>query len=379
MDINKTKENRNRNTTLDLIRIFACFCVISVHFFLNSGFYNQPVIGNKMFFWVCIRSFLMICVPLFAILSGYLEKDKILCKSYFFKIKKVIGIYILASIAVFIYKNLYLNQNLSIKKLILGILSYSMADYAWYTEMYIGLFLLIPFLNKLYHSLNKKQEKQCLIIILCFMTSLSGIINVYDFREAGWWFHPLQSNSFQKIIPNWWLGIWPITYYFIGCYIKDYSIKIKKSLNILCILILTLLYGAYCYWRSYEASFVWGAWQEWGAFPILMLTVLVFVFFVNINMDNCPRWCKFILKHCSNACWGAYLVSYIFDNMFYSKLDAMITDIPLKLSYYFIMVGSVFFCSMALSMVLLIVYNSLVKVVCILSKSWNFRRNNLFH
>ena len=88
MDVNKTKENRTRNTTLDLIRIFACFCVVSVHFFLNNGFYNHPVIGKRMFLMVCVRSFFMICVPLFVILSGYLEKDKILCKSYFTKLKK---------------------------------------------------------------------------------------------------------------------------------------------------------------------------------------------------------------------------------------------------------------------------------------------------
>ena len=375
MDIDKTKEDRNRNTSLDLIRIFACFCVVSVHFFLNNEFYNEPVIGKRMFLMVCARSFFMVCVPLFVILSGYLEKDKILCKSYFLKITKVIGIYILASIAVFIYKVFYLNQNLSIKDLFFGILNFSMANYAWYIEMYIGLFLLIPFLNILYRSLHKKQDKQCLIIILCFITSFPGIVNVYNFNEAGWWLHPTQSDSYQKIIPSWWLEIWPITYYFIGCYIKDYSIKIKKSLNILYIIILTLLYGTYCYWRSQGVIFIWGAWQNWGAFPILILTVLVFVFFVNIKMDVYPRWCKCILKHCSNACLGAYLVSYIFDNMFYAKLNALVTEMPLRLNYYFIMVGSVFICSMTLSMVLSIVYNSLVKIVCILGKLWNLKRN----
>lgn len=373
MEINKNKEISNRNTTLDLIRIFACFCVISFHFFLNNGFNYQPVIGKRMFLMVCIRSFFKVCVPLFVILSGYLEKDKILCKTYYTKLIKVIGIYILSNIAIYIYQIFYLKQDLSLKALFVETFNYF--NYAWYIEMYIGLVLLIPFLNILYRSLTKKQEKQCLIFILCLITSLPGIINVYNINEASWWLHPTQSYSYQKIIPGWWLDIWPITYYFIGCYIKDYSIKIKKTLNILYIFILTLLYGTYCYWRSHEVNFIWGVWQDWGSLPNLMLAVLVFIFILNIKMDGCPRWCKLILKHCSDACLGAYLVSYIFDNMFYAKLNALITYMPQRLNYYFIMVGSVFICSMALSMVLSIVYNGLVKLVLILGKSWHLKQN----
>ena len=40
---------RNRDYNLDLIRVFALYTVVSVHFFLNSGFYSQDMIGFKMF------------------------------------------------------------------------------------------------------------------------------------------------------------------------------------------------------------------------------------------------------------------------------------------------------------------------------------------
>lgn len=45
--IAKNKNNKKRDVRLDIVRIFSLFCVIAVHFFLNSGFYEKAVIGKK--------------------------------------------------------------------------------------------------------------------------------------------------------------------------------------------------------------------------------------------------------------------------------------------------------------------------------------------
>lgn len=364
-NINEKRETNKptRNISLDIIRIFAFFCVVSVHYFSYIGFYGRPVLGTRMFIMTTMRSFFMICVPLFVILTGYLESSKTLCKEYFVKIKRVIFIYILASITVFLYKWLFLHNAFTFKDLLTGILDFSMANYAWYIEMYIGLFLLIPFLNILYHNLSKKS-KQGLLLVMIFLTALSSIINVYNFKETGWWNTPSVSTSYQKLIPSWWEGIWPLTYYFIGCYLKEYPITIKKFLNFILILITTLLFGAYNYWHSFGGDkFIWGPWQSWGALPILILAVFVFIFFLNINMTECPRSIKFILKHCSNACLGAFLVSVIFDNFYYPKLNKYVTDIPLRLNYYPIMAAIVFLSSLALSLLLSVIYNGITKII----------------
>lgn len=51
-----------REASLDVVRVFAVFSVIAVHYFLNSGFYDNPVIGERMYLMVTIRQFFMICV-----------------------------------------------------------------------------------------------------------------------------------------------------------------------------------------------------------------------------------------------------------------------------------------------------------------------------
>ena len=38
-----------RNTSLDILRIVAVTSVFSVHFFLYTGFYSQPVQGTTMY------------------------------------------------------------------------------------------------------------------------------------------------------------------------------------------------------------------------------------------------------------------------------------------------------------------------------------------
>lgn len=61
---------------LDLIRFLAIFSVISVHFFLNNGFYSFPVKGGRMFISINLRWLFFSGVPLFLLLTGYLNNKK---------------------------------------------------------------------------------------------------------------------------------------------------------------------------------------------------------------------------------------------------------------------------------------------------------------
>ena len=107
-----------RSPAPDLIRILAFVFVVSVHFFLNNGFYSQTVAGKRMFIMVLMRSLFMICVPLFITLSGYLLRKKKLEKSYYKRIVKIIITYILASLFCVGYSIVFLDQDLTIKNIV---------------------------------------------------------------------------------------------------------------------------------------------------------------------------------------------------------------------------------------------------------------------
>lgn len=346
-----------RNPGMDVIRCVAVYSVISVHFLLNNGFYKESIINNRMYVMVFMRSFFMICVPLFMILSGYLMRTKKLEKSYYGKGMRTIWIYLLASFACVIYQNVFLDKGLTFSDVVKLILNFKAAPYAWYIEMYLGLFLMIPFLNILYNNIPSKEWKKVLIGTFIVLTVLPSMINVYNFDTENWWQTPSLATSYQKIIPQWWRGTYPLTYYFIGCYLNEYGWKLKKGLNILLLILNWCASGFYNIWRSHGTTFLGGIWCDWTALFNVIQAVLVFTFFMNLNYDRVPRIVMKIFTTLSNLALGAYLVSWIFDTEFYAILKKRVPIMYERLEYYFVIVPIVFCCSMALSYILDCIYN----------------------
>lgn len=115
----------------DILRMIAFIFVISVHSLLYIGFYEQDNTGFTMFFLNIVRCIFMTCVPLFAVLSGYLMKDKELSKNYIKKLFRIIITYILCSIACIICLHFIENRDvLSLKNYIAQILSFEAAPYS---------------------------------------------------------------------------------------------------------------------------------------------------------------------------------------------------------------------------------------------------------
>ena len=65
-----------RDIGLDLTRILAFLAVPSVHFFLNSTYYDTAIVGPRMALMTVMRTAFMVCVPLYMLLSGYLSAGK---------------------------------------------------------------------------------------------------------------------------------------------------------------------------------------------------------------------------------------------------------------------------------------------------------------
>lgn len=341
-----------RNPAADLIRILAFFLVVSVHFFLYNGFYSQIVVGKRMFIMTLMRSFFIICVPLFITLSGYLLNRKKLEKNYYKRISKIIITYILASLLCVLYSIVFLKQDLTIKNIILNIFNFSAAQYSWYIEMYLGLFLLIPFLNIVYNALPSQKSKIWLILTFVILTSLPPVLNIYNLTSFDWLALPSSSTIMNKILPSWWQGIYPITYYYIGCYLSEYGLKIRKSLNLLLIALSTIISGTFCYWRSYKTKFIWGSWCGYQSLFNVVLTILVFAFIINTNFDKMPSGLAKFFQKISGLCLGGYLVSWIFDKALYPTLLEKVPDVHERLEYYVVIVPMVIVLSLLASYLL---------------------------
>lgn len=107
--------------------------------------------------------------------------------------------------------------------------------------------------------------------------------------------------------------------------------------------------GFFNIWRSMGNPFIWGAWQSHSSLFVVIQTVLFFGMILNLNLSKLPSWLCKALSRLSGLCFGAYLVSYIFDDIFYTRLNAAIDYVPYRFPWFFVSVPLIFISSLALS------------------------------
>lgn len=355
----------NRNSTLDRIRITALFTLIGYHFLYYMGFYEASCEGWKMLIMCMFRVLFSVNIPLFLLLTGYLMTDKKLEKAYYKKCTRTIWIYVLCCVSSALYRFVVGGIETSPYEFLKAVLNFTCCPYAWYVEMYLGLFLLIPFLNVLYHNLPGKGWKQVLVITFIVLTTLPSFFNVYRFEELQWWTQPQTNNDYFKIIPGWWLAVYPITYYFIGNYIREYGVKIKRSLSGGLIVMTSVLMGCYAYWRSTPGTYDWGPWQDWNSWVNVLMGVLVFLFVLgeeqkqDAENNKIDGWTK-ILALMSKCVFGAYLLSWMAEEVVYHYLPKEQIAVPNRIVFYPAIIA-VMAVSLVLSFVVNMIYDLALK------------------
>lgn len=306
-----------RNPNMDILRIIAVLCVIGIHFFYHSGYYYTTNDNAVMYFATVLRTLCSVCVPLFMILSGFLLCNKTLKKGYYSGIRKTIIVYILVAIACMIYKSIVGSYTLTPLTFFTGILDFTGANYSWYIEMYIGLFLLVPFLNIIYKNLDSRKQKNILLITLIAITILPSLFNEFRFDSLEWWANPASNTETQKLIPSWWVGIYPITYYFTGCYIREYGTKIKNIYLIIALVVAVFGFGTFNFYRCYGMPFSTSNYVYWSGIEPYVMSVLIFLIISKLKLENINVKTKFVLWKISDLVLGTYLLSFIFDAIYY--------------------------------------------------------------
>ena len=82
----------------------------------------------------------------------------------------------------------------------------------------------------------------------------------------------------------------------------------------------------------------------------------VFRLLKNMNFDKLPDFIKKILHLISDACFGGYLISFIFDQIYYNKFDSNITGKASWFRSYMMIVPLVFVSSILFSIIINLIY-----------------------
>lgn len=355
------ENKRFRNPALDVIRCVALVCVVSVHFFLNTEFYKVPVTGRAMMAMTVMRSSLMVCVPLFLVLTGYLVRSRDTSVRYYIKLLRVLFVYVAASFFCAGYKVFFLKEDLNLIGIVERIFSFQAAPYSWYIEMYIGLFLLTPFLNVLYDGLETKGRKQALLLTFLILTAGPSVFNAYPLNESRWWLTPRQYTGFMILVPDWWKQLYPITYFFLGRYLREYPLTWKPGKQFALTAAVFCLCGVYNVYRSWGDTFLKGPWQEYGSILIITQTALIFSLLANFRYDKMPAAAAKLISKISELSLGAYLCSWVFDQMIYPRLNASGLSMPEKWLWSPVIVAAVLAGSLVVAWLIDVAYSVTVK------------------
>lgn len=319
---------RERDENLDLIRAVAGWLVVSVHFFLNICYYYEPLQGGVMLAMSVLRMACMTCVPLFLLLTGYLNCRKKLSGRYYLSIIRILLTYLLCTGVSLLFRRFWLAEPVGLREAVRMTLDFTGAATGWYIEMYIGLFLLIPFLNLLWEGAGDKKTRRWLVATLAALTALPAMLNVR-----------------HELLPDWWKMTYPLCYYFIGAYLREYPPKPRWYAPALGVAGSACLGGAWVFWMDHGQMFQGGDYTDWAGPTVMVSAVCLFVLLRQIPVKGWPGWLKWLVRKGAELSLGIYLVGWCFDNVYARLLWPVEPTVVGRLKWYFVLAPAVYFSS----------------------------------
>ena len=227
--------------------------------------------------------------------TGYLNNSTKITSNYFKKIIPIIIIYLIYSIPALIYRCSINEIPFDIKLWIEQIFSFKGHRYSWYINLYFGLFLLIPFFNRLYISLDNRKEKLTLIILLLFLTTLHHV-------------------------PNYWSKLYPLAYFYIGKFIKEFKPRIDNKKAIFYFLGIILIETIVEFLVASNGRYT-HYYNDYSSIFRAMQSTLLFLICYNKTINN--TFIKKVIINISGSTLDIYLASFLTDRFLYKPFKAL--------------------------------------------------------
>ena len=366
-----SNEVKSRNFTLDVIRTIAIFFVISVHFFLKTGYYKMEMDSVVIYISTIFRTVFMICVPLFIILSGYLLNNRKFSIKHYLGIRKVIIIYILCAIFLFAFDCIMGNEQFSIPGFLTNVTHFKW--YSWYIKKYIILYMFIPVINYIFRKLESRKIRFSLLCVLFIIVSLSTIFSYFGVSDESpkiiLWTIKILSLISDKL--------YPVLYYYIGVYLHEYKdeLRISKKLNCILVVFSFIITGTMIYFKYRGNTFIWEEWNSWNGFIDCINSSFTFMLLLRLDYTRLQKsaFSRGITMF-SKISLYIYLLSYIFDSLYYEIFNDIIKNYELKCLLYVIIVSAVFLSSFTLGLLVDGIYKGGEKFLNFLFENYKGRK-----
>ena len=132
-----SQQLHKRTVNLDILRIIALIFIPCLHYFLYTGFYSKELSSNFMYVAYFARNLFLLGLPMFMLLTGFLQGNKkfTISKDYFIRITKFLIPYVIITLVYLLIDAFYFKNQYSVQKTIETFTTF--INYSWYVEMYI--------------------------------------------------------------------------------------------------------------------------------------------------------------------------------------------------------------------------------------------------
>lgn len=284
---------KERNCSLDALRILCMFMIVISHSLVHSGVYDRILLfSGNYFLTYTLHSFIYIMVNCFVLISGYF-----LCEGTF-KTEKLLKLWIDVFFWSFLLTLLFIltgSEPFQIKTMIKAMLPITQSKY-WFSTSYILMYLMVPVLNAAIHHMNKKQHFLALSTFFCVFIVLQNVIFWRNFTT-------INGNS-----PFFFAFL-----YMTAAFIRLYPPQIKRSgkyfiLYMICSAITAL---SRFIMTAITVPFFGEPLGETillGYSSITVVLASVFIFLAFLCMEIKPLWLRKLIVFLSPLTFGIYLI-----------------------------------------------------------------------
>ena len=339
---------------LDLVRSTAALFVVSVHFFFNCGYYSTPLNNRVTFVMTAARWLFLCCVPLYMMLTGYFKCNKDIDKAHYMSLIPVFAAYFVISTIKIFVGNYYYGKVYGIKEALAAMGNYTIG---WYVGFYLSLMAIAPFLNRLWHALKSKKEQHILLISLAMVTTLYPIIALPAASSNT--LIASVSSVVELAAPNYWQMMYPLLYYFLGCYLRENRPKLNKLLLIAVIVILPIINAVISYKYAAGGNFNWSILGTvdcgYNCITVAVCAAAIFLLLYDIDIKN--GFIKKILALISSVSLEIYLFSGTLDIIIFDYAKRRYFEMKDFAWLFFILVPLNFILSVILSLIYKAIYD----------------------
>lgn len=286
---------RKRESGIDLYRCLGLLFVTGLHSFLYNGFYSEAQ-GLSMLFPNMARWLFSACNGMFMLMTGYLKTKKPWDRNYYRGLWTVLAGYGLTCLISYPIRHFLYGEEYSLLQWIDRFFTFD--GYGWYIGMYVGLILLSPVLNLAMDHMDRRQ----LLGLALTMAALTA----------------LPSATPIHLLPEYWTGLYPLTYYTLGAVIRRLELHIPSRIGLLSAALTAGLMGLLSSLTAAGGVFTDGFVQ--GGNGGFLSTILVTMLFLGIYRLRLPSGLERLLAWFSGGVFEGYLLSRLLDVWVYDLL-----------------------------------------------------------